>query len=275
MKRFQYVFPLIASAFISLAAGGESDDRPADADNDMLRLRKELHQIQTQRQNNRQDMETEQRDFAAYRARIGKRLASARSDIDSLKHETVRNQTRSDSLSSLIQSAQLRKRDIELSREALRNRLRNSCDKLDAMAVRLSPQSQGQIRSSIDLVKNDLATKTIECPEGFTRLAQIIGLMRDATGSIQTSSENSPIPDIHGAAVRLRVGCIMDAVTDSKGSVCYLWKGNKADGSPVWQAADDKSLGAEIVHAVAVREGKALPSFVNLPLAAVREGAAQ
>jgi Protein of unknown function (DUF3450) len=275
MKRLMNGLFFLTFVSIGLAAAGEGGDQSADADNEMVRLRKELHQIQTQRQNNRQDMEAEQRDFAAYRARTDKRLASARSDIDSVKHETVRNQTRSDSLSSLIQSAQLKKRDIELSRDALRNRLQNSCDKLNAMAIRLSPQSQAQTRSSIDLVKNDLAARTIESPEAFARLAQIIGLMRDATGSIQTSSENSPLPDIRGTCVRLRVGCVMDAVADSKGTVCYLWNGNRADGSPVWRTADDKASGPEIVHAVAVREGKALPSFVNLPLAEVRKGVVQ
>jgi len=275
MKLFVNIYLFISFVYIGLVAAGESSDNSADVDNDMVRLRKELHQIQTQRQNNRQDMETEQRDFAAYRARIAKRLASVRSDIDSLKRETVRNQTRSDSLSSLIQSAQLKKRDIELSREALKTRLRSSCDKLDAIAMRLCPQSQGQIRSSIELVKTDLAAKTIECAEAFARCAQIINLMRDATGSIQTSSENSPLPDIRGASVRLRVGSVMDAVTDPKGTVCYLWKGNNPDGSPLWQAATDKSIGPEIVHAVAVREGKALPSFVNLPLTVVQKGAGQ
>jgi hypothetical protein len=275
MKQFVNICLFVSFAFIGLCPAGEGGDQSVDVDNDIARLRKELHQIQTQRQNNRQDMEAEQKDFAAYRVRITKRLTSVRSDIDSLKRETVRNQSRSDSLSSLIQSAQLKKRDIELSREALKTRLRSSCDKLDVMAMRLCPQSQGQIRSSIELVKTDLASKTIECPEAFARCSQIISLMRDATGSIQTSSENSPLPDIRGASVRLRVGSVMDAVTDPKGTVCYLWKGNNPDGSPLWQAAPDKLIGPEIVHAVAVREGKALPSFVNLPLAIVRKGANQ
>jgi len=64
--------------------------------------------------------------------------------------------------------------------------------------------SLGRIRSSLALVKSDLAAKTIECAEGFARLAQIVGLMRDATASIQTSSETSPVPDIRGLVARLR-----------------------------------------------------------------------
>ena len=272
MIRFINGFSLMTLLCIGFALAGELSDQSADSDNELHRLTRELQQIKTQRLNNQREMETEKADFAAYRAYTAKRLTSARSDIDSLKHETLRYQMHSDSLAALIQSAQLKKHEIELSREALRNRVLKSCDKLDIMAIFLSPQTQGQIRSSLSLVKNDLASKTIECPEAFSRLAQIISLMRDATGSIQTSSENSPIAEIRGTATRLRIGCVMDAAADPKGDACYIWKGNKSDGTPVWKLADDKSIGPEIIHAVAVREGKALPTLVNLPLSAVGKG---
>jgi hypothetical protein len=197
------------------------------------------------------------------------------SEIDSLKRETIRSQSRGDSLGALIQTAQTRKREIELSRDRLRSRLIASCDKLDAATLLLSPQSLPRVRSAIALVKSDLSSKTIECAEGFNRLAQIVGQLREATGSIQTSSETSPVPDIRGTAVRLRVGCFMDAVADSKGTICCVWTGNNANGAPVWKPAKDKSTAAEIVHAVAVREGKALPAFVDLPLSEVSEGSAK
>ena len=274
MIRYSTVFSIAALVCIGFAAAEEIADQSGDIDNELRRLRKELSQIQMQRQNNRRDVESDQHDLAVYRDRTGKRLASVRSDIDSLKRETLRYQKRSDSLSALMQSAQLHKREIELSREALRNRILSSCDKLDTEATGLSPQTQGQIRSSVALVKSDLATKTIECPEAFSRLAQVINLMREATGSIQTGSEKSPVADIRGTATRLRVGCIMEAVADPTGAVCYLWNGNNADGTPIWKAADDKAAGPEIVHAVAVREGKALPSFVSLPLASLQKGVA-
>jgi len=67
----------------------------------------------------------------------------------------------------------------------------------------------------------------------------------------------------------------MDAVADSKGTVCYVWTGNNNGGEPVWKPAADKIAASEIVHAVAVREGKALPAFVDLPLAEVKERVAK
>lgn len=272
MPRLIYGFSIILLGYVSLTLAGDLADQSTGLDNETLRLARELQQIQTQRWNNQRDMQADQSDFAAYRASTVKRLAFARSDIDSLKRETMRYQTRGDSLASLIQSAQLKKHEIELSLEALRNRILKSCDDLDLEACRLAPQTQGQIRSSLSLVKNDLATKTIECPEAFSRLAQIISLMRDATGSIQTSSENSPVADIRGMATRLRIGCVMEAVVDPKGEVCYIWNGNKPDGTPVWKPADNTSIGPEIVHASAVREGKALPALVDLPLTAAQKG---
>ena len=163
----------------------------------------------------------------------------------------------------------MEKHNVDLLNEALIIRLANSCDVLDKEAIGLPQENQGQIRSSIALVKNDLMSKTIEAPEAFSRLAQVINLMRDVTASIQTSSEKSPVADISGTATRLRVGCIMDAVADPKGELCYIWNGNNPDGSPVWKPASERSVGTDIIHAVAVREGKALPSFVNLPLVSV------
>lgn len=272
MIRFIHGFFLTILLCMGSAFAGDFSEQSPDPDNEMHRLNKELQQIQTQRQNNQREIETEKTDFAAYRAHTARRVASARLDIDSLKHETQRYQTRSDSLATLIQSAQLKKHEIELLREVLRNRILKSCNILDAQACLLAPQTQGQIRSSISLVKNDLASKTIECPEAFSRLTQIISLMRDATGSIQTSSENSPIADIRGMVSRLRIGSVMEAVVDLKGETCYLWVGNKADGTPVWKLAEDKSTGPEIIHAVAVREGKSLPMLVSLPLSAAQKG---
>jgi hypothetical protein len=268
-------FFVLVFFFVGVAGAAEASDQTVDVDNEIHRLQKEVQQIQTQRQNNMREMETEKADFAAYRAHTAKRLAAARMDIDSLKHETGRVQTRSDSLAALVQSAQLKKHEIELEREALRNRVLKSCDILDAQACLVAPQTQGQIRSSIALVKNDLASKTIECPEAFSRLTQIISLMHDATGSIQTSSENSPIADIRGTVSRLRIGSVMEAIADSKGETCYLWAGNKSDGTPVWKPSDDKSMSAEIIHAIAVREGKALPALVNLPLCATGKAGRQ
>jgi hypothetical protein len=269
MHRFLAGCFILATVFLAFGEDAETANKSADINNELVRLRKELQQVQSQRQNNLQERENEQRDFTAYRARNEKRLASARFNIDSLKRETQKNQSKSDSLDALAQTSQIKKREIELSREALRNRLVNSCDKLFGLSNYLSPMNQGQVKSSIGLVKNELGLKSIESPEAFNRLLQIINIMRDASGSIQTSSGESPVPDIKGACTRLRVGCMMDAVTDPKGTLCYLWNGNNSDGSPLWIAAPDKSTGAEIVHAVAVREGKALPSFVNIPLAAM------
>ncbi len=272
MIRLANCLSIIAFVCIGLSIAGESSDQSSDIESETHRLQKELQQIESQRHTNRQDMEADNRDFSDYRTRTDKRIASMRSETDSLKRETLRNQSRSDSLGALIQSAQSKKREIELSRDRLRNRIIASCDKLDARSLRLAPQILGRIRSSLALVKSDIGTKTIECAEAFNRIAQIVGLIRDATASIQTTSEASPVLDIRGTAVRLRVGCIMEAVADSKGSVCDIWMGNSPNGLPVWKPSADKTAASEIIHAVAVREGKALPAFVDLPLAEVKEG---
>ena len=87
----------------------------------------------------------------------------------------------------------------------------------------------------------------------------------EATGSIQVSQESSPIAEIRGMVYRLRIGTFFEAVVNVKGDECAVWYPSDTTG---WRTIKDVSIAGEIFKAANIREGKTMPSFVNLPLVA-------
>jgi hypothetical protein len=263
---------LTAAAIIVCTMFAAAQQQP-DINNELTRLRKELTQIQVQRDKNRVERDNEKKDFEAYRDRMTKRMNRARADIDSVKQEAIVRQHASDSLAAQVTNLQQRKHQVDLSKESLRLRLAASCDVLDSIAISLPPLVLGQVRSSIALVKSELAAKSIESAEAFGRLSQTAILMREAMSSVQAGQETSPVADLRGTVCRIRIGCLLEAVADLKGEKCFVWQGNTPDGAPVWKAPVDPGMAANVVTATAVREGKHLPVFVSLPLAIAGKGA--
>jgi hypothetical protein len=242
-------------------------DNPANMEKEIMRLRKELMQIQTDREKNKKDVEQDRINYKEYTDRTSKRMAGVKFEVDSLMRQSRRQQYKSDSLMALINNANARSRQVDMSQDALRERFAASCDKIISTMQKLPPIVQQTLVGSASLLKGELRDKKVDNVEALNRMQQILMRSDDITGSIQVSQEASPAPDIRGSVFRLRIGTFFEGVADAKGEVCALWQGADANGQPVWKTIKDASMATKIIKAANIREGKALPELVTLPLA--------
>lgn len=239
-----------------------------DKQNEIKRARKELLQLQTERKKNRLEMDKDQEDFTAYTKRTADRFAMIKSETDSINRQTAVQKRRNDSLAALVNSANAQIKQYEMSQEAMRKKLLVSCDQVTTHLKGLPPMVRQNLVASAALLKNELRNKSVANVEAFNRIQQIMARAEDATGSIQVSQESSPVAEIRGMVYRLRIGAFFEAVVNLKGEECAIWYPTDSTG---WRTIKDPSIAGEILKAANIREGKTMPSFVNLPLVADKE----
>ncbi|MBN1129798.1 MAG: DUF3450 family protein [Chitinispirillaceae bacterium] len=259
MKRFISVFGLLIIP-VSLSFAQQRD-----MENEIKRARKELMQLQTEREKNRLDMAKDQTEFKEYTKRTAERLAAVKNETAAVNQRITIQQRRNDSLAALVNAANAQARQFEMSQDAMRERLALSCDRIIADLKNIPPMVRQNLIASAALLKNELRNKSVDNVEALNRMQQILIRAEEVTGSIQVSQESSPISEIRGTVYRLRIGTFFEAVVNIKGDECAVWHGADSTG---WKTIDDPGVAAELLKAATIREGKSMPEFVTLPLVA-------
>jgi hypothetical protein len=265
MQRSRSFLAMVIAVSAAVATFAEGDN----PEQEIMRMRKDLMQVQTEREKNKKDFEQDRASYKEYTERTAKRMASLKFEIDSLGRLTRSQIYKVDQLMALINNANTRAQQIDKSQEALRDRFAASCDRLITSFQDLPPLVKQSLVASTSLIKGELRNKNVDNVEALNRMQQILLRSEDITGSIQVSQESSPAPEIRGTVYRLRIGTFFEGVVDTKGEVCALWSGKDSDGNPLWTTIKDPSMAAKILKAANIREGKSLPEFVTLPLAPV------
>lgn len=238
-----------------------------DIDAEISRIRRELNQVQSERQRVKEEAAQDRKDFADYVERTQKRFAQVKEETDSIKSQIRVHKQTADSLAALVGSVQASKRQYEMLQDQYRQTLISGCDKLVATAREFPPMVSKTIVSSLSYLRSELASKTIDNVEGTNRITQIVKDMTENTANIQIVQGSPPVGDLRGTCYGLRIGAVFEASVEAKGGKAAVWEGYKEDGSPQWRIVDDPAVAGQILEAVNVREGKELPSFVSLPYA--------
>jgi hypothetical protein len=239
-------------------------DISTDPDAELTRLRKEISRVQNDRRHNKDDMDKDAQDAAAYRTRTDTRFSQMQKQIDSISNQTRLLSQKLDSLSALINLTKSERTQIELSNERLSSAVMDACGRIIKLAHTFPPIIEQQFVSSAELLSADITSKVVDNNESMNRLAQILQRMEDATINIQVSQENSPVADIRGTVYRIRLGTVFESVVDIKGEHAAVWTGYNPDGTPVWMKCN-QSEAASLLKAAAIREGKSLPDFAMIP----------
>lgn len=242
------------------------DDISEATASEIKRLRKELMQVQEERTTVAEEKDKDAEDFQAYRKTMLRRMRHMRSEIDSLQGVHRDYRSMSDSLSALINAEKSRKKQLELTQDAYRSDLLRACDRALETAGGLPPGVASKTRSALTLLKNELTAGSVDNIEATNRFFRIWRNMDGASTSIQIAQGTSPVPQIRGTAYTLRLGTIFEAVVNAKGTRAAIWEGWTDEGRPEWGLVEDPAVAAEILKAVNVREGKALPELVEVPL---------
>jgi hypothetical protein len=239
-----------------------------DMESQIKRARKELMQLQTERQKNRLDMAKDVSKFKEYTKRAAARQAAVIDETVTIEKQIKEQQRKNYGLAAKINSANARVKQIEMSQDELRKQLAQSCDRIIADLNNFAPMVRQKLIASTALLKSELRNKSVDNVEALNRMIQVLNHAEEVTGSIQTSQEKSPITEIRGTVYRLRVGSFFEAVVNMNGDECAVWYGADNKG---WKTIKDPAVATQILKAATIREGKTIPEFVTLPLVAGAE----
>lgn len=237
-----------------------------DIDKEIGALRKELSNIASQRKTVKEDLRNDEKEFAEYIARTKKRFDALRGEIDSVQSAIKAQSVMNDSLLGAIDALQTAKRQVDLQQSGFREKCVAVCDGYLKMVRSLPPMIQKTFDASLSFLRSELIAKSIESSEGVQRLSQIVKDIDDAASSMQLVQGVSPVPEIRGTAYRIRLGMFYEAVVNMEGTSYAVWSGYTPEGKEIWRNGNDPLNAGQLFKWVNVREGKALPEFVQLPL---------
>jgi len=234
-------------------------------DAEIATLKREMTQIRSERQRNRDDAEKDRRELSTYQQRTTQRRQATVSEADSVRQMCAAYGKRRDSLSAAANALSSRIKELELTQTAFRQRIIDASQSMTAAAAKLPPNLARQITGSLTFLESDCRNKTIDNVEALNRLVQIAQNIEDAVATIDAMDGENTVPALAGSVRILRIGAFFAAAVDQKGERAAIWDGYDAQGAAIWRLVDDPAVAARIQLDINVREGKALPAFVELP----------
>ena len=236
-----------------------------DLENEINRLKKELSQVRVERQRTAEDVTKDKNEFADYQQRTTTRKSECSAETDSIKRQTALLVRKRDSLAAIVSGAQIKRKEYDLRQESFRQSVLDACSRLSALAKKTPAGVSNQAVGALTFLANDCKLKTIDNIEALHRLVQIIQNLDEAGATMQIGQETVAVPEIRGSASMLRIGNFFEAVSDDEGKVCAYWRGIDSLGHDRWEVVKDPAMASLVLKAISVRQGKALPSFIDLP----------
>ena len=240
-----------------------------ELDREIRNLEKELKKLDTEISDVKKTIPKDANDFQEYLVAFTERYKGVKAENDSIMAQIVTHRSTGATLSAEIQGLSRKSKNYDVQQEKLRKKL---ISLIEGSLAKLS-ETTGSIKtkqhSSFDFLKSELISKSVDNIEAMHRLINIYNDYDNQLMEIEIAQITSPVSDIRGQVYKLRIGGIFEAVVDLKGEKYAVWSGkDKTD----WIFSNDKKKAAKVLEAVQVREGKALPAFVTLPLAEKGEG---
>lgn len=267
-KKYLLVLISVYSSLTGSLKAAES----VDLDEEIKRIRKELALVSSQRQAVKQETARDSKDHDSYKTKFESRLKAASADTDSIFELILQSRQSNDSLSAVISSLKSSQKQYDLLQENFRLRLIAACDQISRLASSIPPISSKSISNPAAFLKSELASRNIDNIDGLQRLMQILNNHEELTENIQIAQSISPVAEIPGTVYRLRIGCLFEAVVQPSGNRYALWNGVDSTGKEIWLTRSDPEGGSQILNAINIREGKALPSFARIPQFGFTEG---
>ncbi len=267
MKCIQKVAVITALLITSLTAQGTMS--VDEYEREIQRVRRELVDIQNERVEVADQIVTDRGEFDQYRERALGKMETIRTETDSVRNESVVFQGQKDSLGGVLLYQKNRQQEFLLKQEQVRVILTNTVIATIYRAKEYSPSLREKPVSALQLLKVELEGETIDNIEGFKRLFTIVQELDNGGSSTQIIQGTSPIPEIRGTTYRFRMGTLFEAVVNAEGTRAAIWSNRDENGFDHWDMVDNITIAEQILQAVNVREGKALPTLVSLPFTAV------
>lgn len=267
MQRNSQIMSIISAVVFLLFCVNSVPAQNSDIEQEVNDVRRQLAKVQAERDRVKNESRLDVKENNEYRLRNEKRRNAYLEENNSIEKQISRARLRYDSLSVVLNVVCGSIHELELGMQDLKKQLIKKCDRMLKVAYTFPPLETDKLIAALSFLKNELTANSIHADEGLNRLYSIMKDLEELTTGIQVVQSASPVADIRGTVYRLRVGTIFEGIVDEKGQKCLLWKGNNAAGQPQWELKEDPAIAGELFKAAQLRNGKAVPDFVLLPLA--------
>jgi hypothetical protein len=257
---------LFGMVLMTFAGGSYGQQTQIDYESEIKRVRQELMRVQEERERTSTEKEKDVKDFNEYRKKALKSIRDINHQTDSIRQLVLSYSSKNDSLAAVLNQEKDRIKSYEIMQEQSRQLITSMTSKILSTASLMPPSPSSRFASALNLLKNDLSGKTADNIEAITRLFQIIRDMHETSSSIQVIQGTSPLPELRGTIYRIRIGSFYESAVNASGTQAAIWSGYDSTGTAKWSLIDNPEKAAMILRAVNVREGKSLPSLVQLPL---------
>jgi hypothetical protein len=244
-----------------------------DIEREIRRIREELKSVTAERKKIESQRKEDRQEFEEYRKRTEQRFTSIKQETDSIARHIADYTQKNDSLAARIGALNNRLQQLSLQQKSFRKELIAGCESALSIVQHCPPLMYNTLFSSTTFLKSELQSNSIDNSEGISRLNQIIEDIEEGMATIQIVQGTPPVPQIRTTAFRLRIGAVFEAAVDADATVWALWHGWESEGNPDWKIGEAPQQAAQILKAVNIREGKAVPELISLPYTPIqREG---
>jgi len=235
-----------------------------DLEKEIARIRKELVQVQNERASVKSQAKSDREEFDSYRQTVLSKMRVLRAETDSIAALQAGFKQKNASLSGTYMNLVNGQKQYDMLHEQFRTKLLAAIGTVESRTVKLTPSAKEKPMAAVSLLRSELSTKSVDNIEAVGRLFQIVRDMDASGSSVQIVQGTSPVADVRGTTYRLRLGTLYEAVVNENGDKAAVWKGVNEKGVDQWDVQSAEQA-KEILAAVKIREGKALPRLVKIP----------
>lgn len=238
-----------------------------ELENQLRRAKKDLEQLEKERQKVRKATEDDYQQFKEYQERARQQFRALKQRNDSLNAVTTGLRVKNAGMGSRINAIKANQREYDIYQEKVRAKMVQLCDTLLQVSEALSPLLSEKQSSSVKFLKSEIQAATSDNLESMNRVFSILTDLENRLMDIEVTQGSSPLPNITGVVYRLRIGGVFESIVDEDGLQAAVW--NFQDRK--WDMVGDKDISSKIRKAVSIRTGKSVPELVNLPFAEINQ----
>lgn len=210
-------------------------------------------------------IKADQKAFSTYQNQNNSYSNRQREELESLKGDYNNLQSKTDSLSQIIQQVKGRQREMDLLQERFSRLLLDACKELKQAIVILPPGNTQSHLSALEFLESELSVKAVDNTEALERLWQILAALSEDSESITIFSGQSPVSFISGQVDFIRIGYAYLAIVNEKGTAGALWVPSADSSGGNWVENKNPQQLLALKKCVNIRQGNSVPEIVGIP----------
>ncbi len=259
---FRKVSILFLLLFFGIAANEESFP---ELEKEIKDLQKKIRSTKDNIKKVKKKVAADKKSFSSYENQQDRYFNRHQAELDSLKNDYSRLNSKTDSLAGDIQQTKNRQLELDLLQKKFTRLLLNACSEFKEILAKLPLKMVHNQISALEFLRSELSVHAVDNVEALERLWQIHNALSEGGQSVDVAPGQSPVPFIKGQVHFIRLGFAYCAIVNEKGSAGALWVPSADSTGGKWVEHSDPQNLLALKKCVGIRQGNAVPEIVGIP----------